>query len=148
MSTFPRVPPSSFLEKLSPEDRRKFFPGVAGMTAEEARNVAIAKCETELQRQLEQMLLRHGIQPTRQRMDRKSNIAVGMPDISFSVHGRAVYWEVKMPGKAPDDEQVAMIAKLSAPPMSAHVRVVTSYMEAFHDLQSLLTSNQQQNIHA
>lgn len=140
MNTFPKVPPSYFLEKLSPEDRRRHFPGVAGMTVDEVRKVAIATSETELQRQLEQMLLRHGIQPTRQRMDRKSNIAVGMPDISFSVHGRAVYWEVKMPGRDPDPDQVAMIAKLSAAPMSAHVRVVTSYMEAFTDLQSLLKS--------
>ena len=141
MSTFPKVPPSSFLEKLSPADRRRHFPGVAGMTVEEVRNMAIAKSETELQRQLEQMLLRHGIQPTRQRMDRKSNIAVGMPDISFSVHGRAVYWEVKMPGNKLDPDQITMIAKLSSPPMSAHVRMVTTYMEAFQDLQSLLNQS-------
>lgn len=133
------VPPASFLAKMSAHDRRTLFPGVAGMTIAEARAVAVATSEKELQRQIEQLLLRHDILPTRQRMDRKSNIATGMPDISFSVHGRAVYWEVKMPGEKPAPEQISAITRLSCNPMNAHVRVITSYVEAFIDLQYLLT---------
>lgn len=131
-------PPSWFLEKMSPEDRRRMFPGTAGMTAAEARGVAVAKSEKELQRQIEQMLRRHGIEPTRQRMDKASNIAIGLPDFSFSVHGRAVYWEVKMPGEKPRPEQAAMLEKLAAPPMSATVAVITSYVQAFEALTAML----------
>lgn len=132
--------PNHVLEKLSPEDRQRFFPGAAGMTAKEAAQVPVAKEEKQLQSQIEQMLRRHGIEPTRQRMDRKSNIAEGMPDISFSVGGRAVYWEVKMPGRKPDPEQVKKIAILTAPPNSAIVRVITSYVQAFQELNVLLSA--------
>jgi hypothetical protein len=138
MSAFSKVPPAWFLEKMSEKDRRAMFPGAAGMTPAEAAAVPIAKSEKELQRQIEQMLLRHGIQPTRQRMDKASNIAVGMPDISFSCQGRAVYWEVKMPGEKPTPEQTATMAKLAAPPNCAIVRVVTTYEQAFSELTQLL----------
>lgn len=125
---------------MSEADRRKHFPGAAGLTPAECARVAIAKCEKELQGQLEGLLRRNHIIPVRQRMDRHSNIAIGMPDISFSCHGRAVFWEVKMPGKNPDDAQVAMILALTRPPMSAHVRVIRSYREAFEDLAALLST--------
>ena len=130
--------PDSFLSKIPADQRRQLFPGTAGMTRHEAIAASIARDEKELQRQIEQLLLRHGIRVTRQRMDRKSNIAVGNPDISFSCRGRAIYWEIKMPGRRPDPDQIRAMAELSSPPNSAIVRVITSYIDAYDELQRLL----------
>jgi hypothetical protein len=66
---------------MSEADRRKFFPGAAGLTPMECHNVAVAKNEKELQGQLEGLLRRNFIIPVRQRMDRHSNISIGLPDI-------------------------------------------------------------------
>ena len=134
-----KVPPAHFLEKMSEADRRKYFPGAAGLTPDECHHVAVAKSEKELQGQLEGLLRRNLILPTRQRMDRHSNIAVGMPDIWFAVHGRACFWEVKMPGEKPNADQFKMIIALQKPPMSAHVRVIRSYQEGIDDIRFLLS---------
>jgi len=124
---------------MSEADRRKYFPGTAGLTALECQQVAVAKNEKELQGQLEGLLRRNLIIPVRQRMDVRSNIAIGMPDIMFACRSRACFWEVKMPGEIPNPDQVKMIAALQKVPMSAHVRVIRTYGEALADLQFLLS---------
>lgn len=102
-----------------------------------ADRVGEAKTEKQLQNQLYSLLYRRGHRPRMQRMDRKSNIAIGMPDISFEIGGKSCHWEVKMPGKNPEPEQVKMMAELEAVPNCAHVRVIRTYREGLDDLNAL-----------
>ncbi len=106
------VLPDRFLTKMSATDRAKL--GTAGMTAAEGQQIAIAKTERELQNQITAMLRRNGIWPIVQRMDRRSNIAIGSPDIVFAVKGRPVAWECKLPGKKPTAEQEDAMRIMSA----------------------------------
>lgn len=127
--------PNHILERMNPKDRQK---GIAGITTAECAEVAEARSEKHLQQQLYALLYRRGHRPRMQRMDRKSNIAVGMPDIAFEVYGRSVLWEVKMPGKNPDQEQERCHAELSAEPNCAIVRVIHSYREGLDHIQELV----------
>jgi len=118
---------------LSDKDRK----ALSVKTREEAGQIETARSEKVLQQQIESLLHRRGYRPIRQRMDRKSNVAVGMPDIQFSCFGRAVYWEIKLPGRNPDPAQKEQIAALLTAPNSAEVRVICSYQEAFNHMQEL-----------
>jgi hypothetical protein len=122
---------------MSPEDRQRFFPEAGFKPA--LPLVPPAKDEKQLQGQLESLLKRNGIIPVRQRMDRHSNIAVGLPDIMFSCLGRACFWEVKMPGKSPTADQQKMLDDLARHPMCAHVRVIRTYSEAVIELHALMS---------
>ena len=126
--------PNHILERMNPKDRPK---GVAGMTTSECAEVAEARSEKHLQQQLYALLYRRGHRPRMQRMDRKSNIAVGMPDIAFEVYGRSVLWEVKLPGKHPTPDQERCHAELRGEPNNAVVRVIRSYREGLEHLQEL-----------
>lgn len=89
---------------------------MAGRFDAALEQVALAKTEKQLQGQLEGLLRRNGVQmPIRQRMDRKSNVAVGVPDILFSIPGTgAIAWEVKLPGQTPRPEQERAHAAMRA----------------------------------
>lgn len=98
--------------------------------------IAQAKTEKQLQGQLEGLLRRRGVlMPIRQRMDRKSNVAIGVPDILFSIDGRAVAWEVKLPGQNPRPEQEKAHAEMRAD--GWRVDVVRSYDEGIAILDTL-----------
>jgi hypothetical protein len=89
---------------------------------------ALAQSEKHLQEQIEGLLRRSGYFPIRQRMDRKSNIVIGCPDILFASRaGRAMAWEVKMPGQKPRPEQEQAMAAMAHAGWS--VAVITSYDE-------------------
>ena len=68
--------------------------------------------EKRLQDQIEQMLKRLGCWVIRQRMDRRSNVAIGTPDILFAWDGAAVAFEAKLPGKQPTTEQRQAMAHM------------------------------------
>ena len=102
-----------------------------------AEKVGEAKSEKQLQNQLHQLLLRRGHRPSIQRMDRKSNIAIGSPDIQFSVNGRAVYWEVKFGSNQPTPEQTRMMAELESAPNNAICKVIRSYREGLDHLREV-----------
>jgi hypothetical protein len=104
---------------------------------EAVRKIGEAKNEKALQNQLYSLLYRRGHRPRMQRMDRKSNIAIGMPDICFEIGGKSCHWEVKMPGEDPRPEQAKVMAELEGPPNFAHVRVIRSYREGLEDLAAL-----------
>ena len=86
---------------LTPAQRKR--EGV--QTAAEAQDSAVAKSERELQNMIVAMLRRNGIWVIQQRMDKRSNVAEGTPDILFVVRGIAVAMECKMPGKKPTKQQ-------------------------------------------
>ena len=118
--------PDKVLRMVKPADRARM--GKAGQTVEEAQAVLMARNERELQDQIMGMLNREGIVGFRARTDKKSTIAVGHPDIWFSLGGRACAFEVKMPGKKPRPEQETMMAAMRK--NGWRVVVVTSYVEA------------------
>lgn len=102
--------------------------GKAGMLPEEAEASQMAKSEKELHEQILSMLMREGICAFRARMDKKSTIAKGHPDIWFAIGGRACALEVKMPGKPLRPEQEQVISQMRQ--NGWLVEVVHSYMEA------------------
>lgn len=126
--------PDNILRCMDPKDRPK---GPAGMTARECIEVAEATSEKQLQNQLYSLLYRRGHRPRMQRMDRRSNIALGMPDIAFEFHGQSVLWEVKLPGRNPTAEQEKCHRELEAAPNEAIVQVIRSYREGLDSLAGL-----------
>jgi hypothetical protein len=72
--------PPNILKRMRPEDRPA---GVAGMLPEEIQDKVCAKAEKELQNKIMGWLEIQGIFAGRQRMDKKSNIRIGYPDIWF-----------------------------------------------------------------
>lgn len=109
----PTLLPDAALRLVAKEIRATM--GKACVTAAEAREVAVAKSERELQLQLVNLLLLKGVKfPIRQRMDRKSNVKNGCPDILFSYYGNPCAWEAKMPGEKPRPEQVKAMAEMTA----------------------------------
>jgi len=98
-------------------------------------NADAPKREKDLQNQIEALLRRENIVPIRQRMDRRSNLEVGVPDILFSHRGRSIAWEVKLPGQKPQPEQVAMHERMRA--NGWRIAVVRSYAEAVEIFKAL-----------
>lgn len=130
-----KVPPENLLRLMSPADCAKY--GNGGLTRDECAAAYEARSEKDLQQKLEQLLLRRGHLPRRQRMDRRSNMALGMPDIQFEIFGHSVHWEVKFGAGRTTAEQDKIIAGLQAEPNRAIVRVIRSYREGLDHLQEL-----------
>lgn len=127
--------PENILSKISKKDRAPL--GKAGRTAAECQEVQVARSEKELQNQIEALLRRRGYIPARQRMDKRSNLAKGMPDFFFSVNGCAVYWEVKFGKGSTSPEQDSMILKLTEHPNKAFATLIFDYQHALDCLRNL-----------
>ncbi len=78
---------------------------------------------------------RNGIFWIRQRMDRKSNVAIGTPDILGVRDGIPFAWECKMDGRNPTPEQVAAMEHMSR--NGWRTAIVRSYDEARSLFESL-----------
>lgn len=127
--------PENILSKMSKADRESL--GKGGRTRAECEADFVAKSEKDLQSQLYQLLYRRGHKPRMQRTDKRSQLALGTPDISFEVNGLSVHWECKMPGQKPKPHQVEMMSALAEPPNSAIVRVIHSYREGLDHLSEI-----------
>jgi hypothetical protein len=114
------------LQRLPDAERAKL--GKAGLLASECHEIATAKCEAQLQTQIQTMLQRNGIYVVRQRTDKRSTVKVGCPDILFCVGGVAAAWEVKMPGKKPRPEQERALVDMAS--NGWKTAVVTTYDQA------------------
>jgi len=89
--------PSKILEKMAPADRRKHFPGNAGLTADECRSKALKGLEKDLQKQLSALLNRRGIPYINPPMHKASSLPLGWPDYSiFLPGGKTIFWEAKV----------------------------------------------------
>ena len=124
--------PNHILQRL-PEIERKSL-GKIGTTSDEVQATIEARSEKELQGHISSLLSRNGIPFIVQRMDRKSNLALGWPDFTFCLNGRFCAWEVKMPGKFPEDHQEKVIQKIRE--CGGLVEVVRSYEQALKILES------------
>lgn len=100
----PAVLPNEFLRCMSEADRASLAPGQL-LPAEAAAKMT-AKDERQLQGQLVGLLRLRGIEPLWFRTDKRTRATVGWPDITFAFQGRAIAWEVKMPGEKPRPEQI------------------------------------------
>lgn len=126
--------PDSALRLVAPEIRKTL--GAAGVTYAEAQASAVVKSEKQLQSSLQNLLQLRGVRfVIRQRMDRKSNVKTGCPDILFAFRGVPCAWEVKMPGEKPKPEQVKAMDDMHADGWRCFV--VTSYDEGVKILANL-----------
>lgn len=112
------VIPDHLARLMSPEDRKSF--GKGGMTANEARDVQMARDEKEAQQAIRKYLGCHDIEFICPPMNKRSSLPVGWPDVSFAYLpkgrdcGVPLALEVKVWGRKPRPEQSAMHARLRA----------------------------------
>lgn len=102
--------PEHIRQKMNPEDRQ--IVGKAARTNEEAAALQEAKSEKELQNLIVNYLRLRNIVVGRQRMDRKSNLIIGYPDIWFAFNSVPIAFEVKLPGKSLTSEQLMMLENM------------------------------------
>lgn len=125
--------PESIRKLMSPEDRQPL--GKAAMTNEEAQASRMARREKELQENIANLLRQRNIWFARQRMDKRATSTLGQPDFLFAINGRAVAFEVKLPGeKLTDDQMRAIVAMTNN---GWFFRVVHSEQEAVQRLEEL-----------
>lgn len=86
--------------------------GKLGFTMEELILRDRAKNEKQLQNNIVRLLGLHGVVAIRQRMDKKSNVVVGCPDILCAIHGTPCAFEAKMPGEKPTKDQYDIQEKM------------------------------------
>lgn len=103
-------------------------PVVFAKAEEKAPTRAELKSEKELQEQITGFLERNGTVVIRSRMDKKTSINVGTPDLLFSIRSRAVGFEVKLPGQKPTEQQRNMMQRMTENGWIC--RVVESYPQA------------------
>jgi hypothetical protein len=122
-------------------------------TQQEAIAAAEVKSEKDLHRQIQNLLQLRNIVFFSSRMDKRTTTQVGTPDILFSVGFQPSYdrttaaslltwavccaWELKLPGRQLDPDQVKMFERLTQKPNNWRVSVVHSVDEALAELRKL-----------
>jgi hypothetical protein len=96
--------PENYLRLMSPEDREPL--GKAGMTLPEIEEKNDVASEKKLQDLIENYLTLRDIFVGRQRMDKKSNMALGWPDFVFAYKGKPIALEVKVGSNKQTPEQL------------------------------------------
>lgn len=102
--------PEQTLRLMSAADRAKL--GKAGVTMREASAKYISREEKRLQQEMQGWLTIKGIVVGRQRMDKKSNMPLGWPDLVFCIKGEAFAIEVKLSGRMPEPDQEHMLRRM------------------------------------
>lgn len=97
---------------MSPVDRKSVAPGQS--TAPEVASRSVIKLEKQLQGLIYNFLRVNDVEVCWHRTDKKSGATVGWPDLTFAIHGRAVAWEVKLPGRKPEQHQAALHERMKA----------------------------------
>ncbi len=120
------VLPDKILRLMTPADRDRL--GKAGMTKAEAEAAFVAKNEAALQKQIIQMLNRHGVHVICSQTGKRTTTNIGTPDLIFAVNGKPVAWELKMKGNKPSAEQIETLSAMQA--NGWRTAVVYSYDDA------------------
>jgi hypothetical protein len=118
--------PPNILRRMAKKDRPK---GNAGLLPEEAEAKQDDREERAIQIDIETDLLRRGIISSRPRMDRKSTIRKGWPDLTLAYCGRFVGLEVKTATGKLSPDQRDCLAALRKKPSRAIAVVVRSLAE-------------------
>jgi hypothetical protein len=105
------------------------------------------KTERDLHKAVANVLRLRGIEFFDSRMDRKTTRPKGEPDFLFSVWIESNYehlscvnacaWELKLPGRQLDPDQVKMFERMKAAPNSWQCCVVSSVDQALEELKRL-----------
>ncbi len=103
--------PDHILKLMPKEDRPA---GVIGMTRTEINEVQETKSEKELQNLIQNYLGLRGIFAGRQRMDKRSNLVIGWPDVFFSYKGIPIALECKVGAGKQTQEQKEAQVKMEA----------------------------------
>lgn len=115
-----KVPPENILQRMSPIDRAKHFPGTAGMTEQECGEKYAAGQEKRLQDDIAGWFDTQGIYYIRSRMDRKTTTRRGTPDFIVCINiagldlGALLAIECKSEGNTLTSEQVREMADIRA----------------------------------
>jgi hypothetical protein len=104
--------PDHMLRLMSPEARRKEFPGVAGMTSDEVREHVKVKDERELQRMISDYLRLHQIAFINPPMNKKSTLPEGWPDFTFAYRSHPIAVECKVWGEKPRPSQITTMDRM------------------------------------
>ena len=108
---------------MSPEDRARYapvdalssVPAPASDSTTGSSSLSAFAEEQRLQGEIIAWLRGEGYEPGYSRMDKKSSLPLGWPDIFFAAHnGRAVAFEVKTPTGRTSPEQDERIARMQA----------------------------------
>lgn len=126
--------PENILRRMKPSDRK----AMGLLTSEEAGAKCVAKSEKELQQQISGLLDLRGIPYARQRMDRRSNVVEGWPDITFALYGQAIAFECKHAGRGLDPEQKKMLPRMLAHGWHCYI------VRTFEHARELITNYQNQ----
>lgn len=122
----PTVLPDAFLRCMAPADRKSVAPGQT--TAPELASRSVVKAEKQLQGLIYNFLRVNDVEVLWHRTDKKSHATVGWPDLTFALLGRAVAWEVKLPGRKPEEHQTNLHERMLLNGWT--VEVVTSLEQA------------------
>ena len=93
------------------------------------------KSEKQLQEQIAGFLQRNHTVVIRSRMDRKTSTNLGTPDLLFALNGRAIAFEVKLPGRKPTEEQADMMQRMSRNGWACYI--ITKYDQAVEIFQEI-----------
>lgn len=102
--------------------------------ADESRREIINRSEKDLHKEIRQLLNLHGIPFCEARMDRKSSITIGWPDVTFARDGVPVAWELKFLGSL-SPEQVSVKERMEK--HGWRYRVIRSQEQAIQHLKEL-----------
>ncbi len=117
--------PDSLLRRIATADRRAVgLPVPLSEMTVMATVKADKKREKDLQEQITNWLRLRNITVIRSATHRKTSNNMGCPDLIFCVRGKAVAFEVKLPGRKPTPEQEKFLAALSAD--GWHIAVIHS----------------------
>lgn len=144
-----RCLPDHVIKMMDPKDRKAL--GVK--TMDEINLAHVVKLERDLHVLVENILRQRSIEFIHSRMDRKTTQKKGVPDFIFAVmlsmavknppyiehHTSpiACAWELKLPGRMLDPDQVSMLERLTKPPNAWCCRVIHSVDEALAELKRL-----------
>lgn len=107
--------PDQILKRIDPADRKAAgLPGPFALALAEQKAKEQFRREKDLQQQICNWLALRNVTVIRSNMSRPTTNNRGCPDLIFAIDGRATALEVKLPGRQPTDEQVAMLLKLAA----------------------------------
>lgn len=87
-------------------DRKNIAPGQS--TLPEAVSRSAVKEEKKLQGLIVSFLRINDVEVLWHRTDKRSHATVGWPDITFAINGKAIAWEVKLPGRKAEEHQTLL----------------------------------------
>ena len=145
------VLPEKILRRMSVADRKTL--GNAGQTRADCDEIAQAKNERELQKQIVNYLRLHGIEVNVSRTDKRTTHRKGWPDITFAasvdVKSHRIFnfdvacaWEIKFGKGKLSPEQEKLAKTLTTPPNCWRFRVIRSLEQAREELEELGIGNQ------